>query len=209
MRVTAWAPRLVVCVLLLVGLGACAWLARAPLLQGAADFWIVSDEVTRADAVVVLGGQFNVRPLAAADLYHKGLVNRVLISNNEETRAATIGAIQGDTESNRRVLLKLGVPENAIETFGGAHKNTRDEAVALREWTERRRVSTIIIPTEVFAARRVRWMFQREFAGQGIHIQVPSYESGDYTRAEWWKSAVGLVTFQNEVIKYVYYRLQY
>ena len=111
-------------------------------------------------------------------------------------------------EANRRVLLKLGVPENAIETFGQGNRSTSDEAAALREWTERHGASSIIIPTEAFATRRVRWVFDREFVGRGIRIQVLSLEPPEYTRTEWWRTAPGLITFQNEVIKYIYYRLQ-
>jgi uncharacterized SAM-binding protein YcdF (DUF218 family) len=196
-------------VLVLGSVGACAWLMREPLLRGAADLWIASDEATHADAVVVLGGQIEIRPFAAAELYHRGLVSRVLVSNNEQGRAAAIGAVQGHTEANWQVLLKLGVPENAIEAFGQANKSTRDEAVALREWVDRHGASTIIIPTEVFVARRVRWTFEREFAGRNVRIEVPSYEPADYTRAAWWKSPAGLIAFQSEVIKYIYYRLEY
>ena len=61
-----------------------------------------------------------------------------------------------------------------------------------------------------FAARRVRWALGRAFAGRGIRIQVLSVEPPGYnTRTEWWKTAPGLITFQNEVIKYVYYRLHH
>jgi uncharacterized SAM-binding protein YcdF (DUF218 family) len=201
--------RLGVLVLMVASLGACVWLAREAMLRGLADLWIVSDEVTRADAAAVLGGQIDVRPFAAADLYRRGLVKKILVSNNEADRATAIGAATGHTEANRRVLLKLGVPEAAIETFGRANKSTKDEAAALREWIEGRGASTIIIPTEVFSARRVRWMFEREFAGLGVRILVPSYEPAKYTRTEWWKTAPGLIAFQNEVIKYIYYRLRY
>jgi hypothetical protein len=51
----------------------CSWLGRETLLRGVASLWIVSDPVTRADAVVVLSGNFHVRPLLAADLYRRGL----------------------------------------------------------------------------------------------------------------------------------------
>jgi uncharacterized SAM-binding protein YcdF (DUF218 family) len=202
--------RLGVFVLLLTCLGAGAWLARELLLRGLADLWIVSDGVTtQADAVAVLGGQIEIRPFAAADLYRRGLAKKVLVSSNEEPRSAVIGAVHGHTESNRRVLLKLGVPEDAIETFGQANRSTSAEAAALREWTERHGVSSIIIPTEVFATRRVRWIFDREFAGRGIRIQVLSLESPEYARTEWWRTSIGLITFQNEVVKYIYYRLHY
>jgi uncharacterized SAM-binding protein YcdF (DUF218 family) len=162
-----------------------------------------------ADAVAVLGGQLEVRPFAAADLYHRGLVKKILVSSNAEGRAAAIGAVEGHTEANRRVLLKLGVPENAIETFGQTNNSTRDEAVALREWADRYGASSIIIPTEVFAAQRVRLAFDCEFAGRGIRIQLLSLEPPEYTRREWWRTPAGLITFQNEVIKYIYYRWEY
>ena len=107
------------------------------------------------------------------------------------------------------MLLKLGVPENAIETFGQANESTRDEAIALRGWVERHGAKSIIIPTEAFGARRVRWIFNREFAERDIRIQLLSLDPPDYRRTEWWKTHIGLIAFQNEVIKYVYYRLQY
>ena len=34
------------------------------------------------------------------------------------------------------VLLKLGVPEAAIEMFGQANRSTWDEAAALRDWAD-------------------------------------------------------------------------
>jgi len=67
----------------------------------------------------------------------------------------------------------------------------------------------LIIPTESFSARRVRWIFHREFRGTPVRIEVSPFESGDSIRAEWWKTKEGLISFQEEVLKYLYYRLQY
>ena len=96
------------------------------------------------------------------------------------------------TELNREILLKLGVPGGVIETFGTANKNTRDEAVALREWAERNAASVFIIPTEIFPARRVRWIFRHEFFGTAVKIEVPSLKpetrqvrSGGKRSREW------------------------
>ena len=68
----------------LILLAAGIWLGREPLLRGAADLWIVSDPVTRADVVAVLGGGLEVRPFAAAELYKKGLVTKILVSQVAE-----------------------------------------------------------------------------------------------------------------------------
>jgi uncharacterized SAM-binding protein YcdF (DUF218 family) len=193
----------------LASVGAGGWLIREPLLRGAADLWIVSDPISRADAVVVLGGGLATRPFEAAELWQRGLADKILISQASEERAVSIGTMPSHSELNREILLKLGVPANAIQTFGTANKNTRDEAVALRMWAERNTASAFIIPTEIFPARRVRWIFRREFFGTAVRIEVPSFEYPDFTRRDWWKTEHGVVAFQNEVLKYIYYRLKY
>jgi uncharacterized SAM-binding protein YcdF (DUF218 family) len=185
------------------------WLEREPLLRGAANLWIVSDPVTKSDVVAVLGGGLDTRPFVAAELYKKGLVSKVLVSRVSEGRSTTIGGIPGHSDLNRMLLVKLGVPETDIEMFGQGNTNTMDEALALRDWAEQRRISQIVVPTEIFAARRVRWTFYREFAQSSVRLEIPSFEAPGYTRAEWWKTDAGLIAFQNEVLKYLYYRLKY
>jgi uncharacterized SAM-binding protein YcdF (DUF218 family) len=190
-------------------LAAGGWLRRESLLLGAANLWIVSDPVSRATAIVVLGGGIETRPFVAAQLWRKGLADKILISQAPEERAACVGSIPSQSELNRAVLLKLGVPAGAIETFGVASKNTRGEAVALREWTDQNGASAFIIPSEIFPARRVRWIFRREFRGTAVSIEVLSVEPPGYTRRDWWKKEQGLLAFQNEFLKYIYYRLKY
>jgi uncharacterized SAM-binding protein YcdF (DUF218 family) len=193
----------------LASVAAGSWLIRGPLLRGAADLWIVSDPVSRADAIVVLGGGLATRPFEAAEMWQRGLADKILISQPPEERTVSIGAMPSHSELNREILLKLGVPAGVIEKFGTANKNTRDEAVALREWAERNAATAFIIPTEIFTARRVRWIFRREFFGMAVKIEVVSFEHPDFTRRDWWKTEHGVVAFQNEVLKYIYYRLKY
>jgi hypothetical protein len=112
-------------------------------------------------------------------------------------------------ELNRDVLIKLGVPENAIETFGTELSSTFEESMALRAWAERTHAMRIIVPTEVFSSRRVKWMLTRAMAGTATQVEVPALNSAEYTRDEWWRYEQGLIAFQNEVIKYFYYRVRY
>jgi uncharacterized SAM-binding protein YcdF (DUF218 family) len=183
------------------------WIERHSLLEGMAELWVVSDAPTHADAVVVLGGGLDVRPFAAARLYQEGFANKILVSQVGDEPAVSIGVILNHTEANRQVLLKLGVPANAIETFGAENKNTSDEAVSLRAWAVRNNASTFIIPTEIFSARRVRFIFQQDLTPD--RIEVVALDPPLYRKDDWWKTDTGLISFQNEVLKYIYYRLKY
>jgi hypothetical protein len=92
-----------------------------------------------------LGRLTQLGPFVTAELYRRGLADKVLVSQIPD----------------RASLVKLGVPSNAVEIFGTANTNTRDEAVALREWPKQNAASVFIIPSEIFSARRVRWIFDR------------------------------------------------
>src|SRR5262245_21509551 len=82
-----------VLVLLLAACAAIVWLKREAVLQGAADLWVVSDPITRADAAVVLGGGADLRPFVAADLYAKGLVHKILVSQVPAAPSAKLGLV--------------------------------------------------------------------------------------------------------------------
>jgi hypothetical protein len=107
------------------------------------------------------------------------------------------------------VLLKLGLPEAAIGSFGQGNESTDDEAVALRRWATEHGISRIIIPTEFFFTRRVWWIFNREFAGSTVHLEIAAFEPSKYSRADWWKNNAGIIDFQNEFMKYLFYRIKY
>jgi uncharacterized SAM-binding protein YcdF (DUF218 family) len=136
------------------------------------------------------------------------LAGKILLSNIGSSPAERLGVLESHVEHNRQVLLKLGVPGTAIETFGNGPSNTYEEALALRDWAARSGARSIIVPTEVFSARRVRWMLHRVL-GDNVIIRVPALEPLEYRHDEWWKNEGGLIAFQNEIIKYVYYRFKY
>jgi hypothetical protein len=197
-------------VLVLAVLCGGAWIEREAIFRGAAELWIVSDQITPGDAAVVLGGGIDLRPFIAADMYAKGLVKKVLVSQVDEGPSVVIAELPSHTEANRMVLRKLGVPSSAIETFGTANKNTFEEAAALRVWASRNAGLSFIIPTEAFSARRVRWIFSHTFAGTGVSVEIPSFDPPtEYRSAEWWKTDTGIISFQNEILKYLFYRLKY
>lgn len=203
-----WKRAVIGLAIVAIGIGI-AWAEREPILQNGAAWWVVSDELMHADAVVVLGGDIDVRSFAAAELYKRGFANAILVSNVHKGKAERLGYIPSQTELNRDVLLKLGIPATVIVPFGEDLSSTAEEAHAIRVWAAQSHAKSVIVPTQMFSARRVRWMFDRELAPIGVHVIVHAYQPQDYTLSNWWRHRYGLIDFNNEVLKYIYYRVRY
>jgi len=193
---------LLLLMLLLTVFSIAIWVSRGVLFRVVADFWIVSDAVSPAEAVAVLGGRLKTRAFAAADYYQKGLVRKILVSNERHAQSETL-----EDTSTRSVLIELGVTDTAIEFYGAELSSTYEEAVALREWALRTHAHRLIVPTEAFSSRRVRWVLERELAGTGTQVLVPVIDHPGYSRTELGKNA--FTAFKLEVMKYLYYRLKY
>jgi uncharacterized SAM-binding protein YcdF (DUF218 family) len=181
-------------------LGIGAWTNRKLLLRAAEDLWIVSDPLGSADAVAVFGGGLADRPFAAAQYYQQGLVKKILVANARQP-----GSAISEVSVTEGVLLKFGVPASAIEIFGNALGNTHQEVLALRTWAERNNACSIIVPTEIFSARRVRWMLHRVFPSDCV-IRVVALNPYKNRLDDW---SYDSTPFRAEIIKYLYYILRY
>lgn len=190
-------------------LSSIGWIWRHPLLELVAVLWAVSDPTHGADVVVILGGGVEQRTKVAADLYRKGLAKRILISDVLDSSHAIVGGHFSDTTISQEALRRYGIPEGAVETFGIANQSTKEEAEALRYWSDRNTAVSFIIPTEFLFSRRVRWIFNREFAGRDINLTVISIETPHYNRKDWWKRDEGKRAFKTELMKLIYYRIWY
>ncbi len=194
---------------ILLGVVIAAWTARTSILREAAALWTISDPLAPADAIAVLGGGVTSRPFVAASLYKKGLADKILVANVKPSALEKIGMAPSEAELARRILRKLGAPDQAIIGFGSDVSSTFEEARALADWAKNNRARTIIVPTELFPSRRQRWILNHELAAVGARAIVYSRSRREYSADDWWRHEDGVIDFQNEVIKYLYYRLSY
>jgi uncharacterized SAM-binding protein YcdF (DUF218 family) len=185
------------------------WMFRVPLLTTLADAWIVNDVPVQADAIVVLGGGVQYRPIAAARLYKKGLASKVLIMDVASSTTDDMDLTEPQKVLTRRVLLGRGVPANAIETVGRSVSNTADESFAVHDWAKQHEAKRLIIVTEIFHTRRARWIFRKRFRDLGTEIQMVAVDRPEYQASNWWRHENGLIAFQNEWTKMLYYRIKY
>ena len=175
---------------------------RAPLLTGLAEAWIVNEPV-------ILGGGLENRPFAAARLFRAGVAPQVLYMNVQLGPAEELGVVMTESEATRRILLSNGVPELSMTAIGNSVSSTYDESRAVREWVEKTGAKSVVIPTDLFHSRRVRWLFRKQLQCTPAQTYVQAVDPIRYQRTNWWQREEGLIAFQNELIKSVYYRLKY
>jgi uncharacterized SAM-binding protein YcdF (DUF218 family) len=192
------------CALLLAG-----YVFRVPLLTGLAGAWVVNDPVAKADAIVILGGGLENRPFAAAKLFHDGVAPRILYMNVRLSPAEELRVSLPEKEQTHRILLSNNVPETAMTVIGTNVANTYDESRAVRAWIEKSGAKSIIIPTDPFHTRRVRWVFSKELRDTKTQIHVVAIKPLRYRIEDWWRHEEGLIAFQNEWIKLPFYWLKY
>ncbi len=185
------------------------YVERYPLMSLAAKWWIVDDPVVKSDVVVVLGGGLDSRPSFAADLYRRGLAGIILVSDVRDGPAVQKGVIPRETEIAISLLEKEGVPASAIQTFGSHVNSTRDEAQGVLAWLEQHPVHRILVPTDPFHTRRVKWLFSRTLKDRQVDVGVSSIPTSRYDPQKWWATEESMISFQNEVIKFAYYWLHY
>jgi uncharacterized SAM-binding protein YcdF (DUF218 family) len=201
--------RWLIALLTLSALLIAAYIGRAPLLSAVARAWVIDEPVEKADAVVALGGGLQYRTFEAARLYHAGLASTVLIISVKPTPTDKLGLTEPERDLFRKVLLKKGVPEQAIVAVGNDCTSSYDDAIAVRDWMLKNHARTLIAPTDIFHTRRLRWLLHKIFRHTGIQVRIDAMTPEEYSVNDWWRHEEGLIAFQNEVIKFGFYLLRY
>jgi uncharacterized SAM-binding protein YcdF (DUF218 family) len=207
--------RLFVWVLRVVAVGLLVVALRVPVLRGVAAWWIVDEVPVGAEAIVVLGGGEEYRPFAAARLWKSGLAPVILVPEVKRSPTEELGLRPSATTIILGVLRAEGVPESAIVRIGKDVTSTREEALAVREWATGRGLVKgegeagwrLLIPTDPFPTRRTNWLFEKTIPG--LEAVVVRTDPPDMEVEAWWTRENSLISFNNECVKYLLYRLKY
>ena len=210
-RWARWTFHILVVVGFVAILGTTAWLFRNPLLRLSANSWALAEHVDApVDAVLILGGGAETRTLDAYDLYRRGFTTRIAIAKSRLDAAVRFGLSLPHAELVHRALITLGVPDDAITVFGNDLKSTYEEAKAAALWARSNDIHSVAVVTDWIVTRRARWMFEKEMQPLGIKVKMqPAQQDPDFGPENWWRNENGVVAFQNEILKYIYYRIRY
>ena len=192
------------CALGLLGLaGVLLWLAL--LFAGG---WLRLVESPRnADAIIVLAGSYE-RSLYAADLYQQHYAPKVYVSvpaldaGNAQIEALGI-ALPQDVEIHRQILLKKGVPAQAIMTFGQGSLSTAEEAEVLKRLFASPGLRLLVV-TSPYHTRRAALILHCAFDGTGIGVTVVATPYEEF-REDWWRSQDSARNTLLELAKIAYY----
>lgn len=192
-------------------LGFALWAAKWRILAAAATFLVDAGPAQQADLILLVNGDLDTRPAAAAALWKQGLAPRIAIARSESSRAVRMGLVPNITDLAIEMLVRDGVPRSAIDEmpFPGGITSTRDEAIALRAWLLEHPAPRILVVTNAIHTRRARWIFSRVVDGSGVQLTFFGVPDRRYRVERWWENEHGFLGVYNEYLKLVYYRLRY
>jgi len=203
-------------VLLGVVAAAGVYLAREPILVRIGTQLVRVDPLSRADAIVVLGGGTPLREMEAVDLYLAGYAPRVVLAMEREAPAADRLRARGvpfetPIGIRTRIIRSLGVPDSAITVLDRCPADsTRAEAELVREWVVSSGATRIIIVTSTYHTARSSLLFRRMLRDQGVVVLTRSAPADPFRPSDWWRDRDelrnGLFEWQKLVFYYVAYR---
>lgn len=172
------------------------------IITDISNYIFVADEPEKVDAIFLPGGSHPEQPEYAAALYHKGYAKWLIPSGGISVKAdkwqgvrskADIynGDYQSDCEFFTDVLIKNGVPTNAII---GEYKagHTRDNAFFSRKMVDEKgiEINSAFIVCKAFHARRCLMLYQMAFPE--VSMKVCPVHCYNITKDNWFETEQGV-----------------
>lgn len=185
-------------------------LSRAFWLPWPAQWLAVNDAIKPADVLFVLSGNSLWRAKAAARLYQRHYAPRVIVTGGETSEYFELltGERAYDAELTGRVLVRLGVPREALVLINGM-STTHDEALAFKNYVATHPTRSAILVTSHLHSRRARWTFRRALAGTDVDVLAVEAEQPDVNVRDWWQRPDPALGVLNEYLKFGYYLTHY
>lgn len=191
--------------LLVVGSGVYAFLR-------AGTFLAREDPLTKADAIFVFAGTLAERPLEAADLFRGGYAPRIVVTRAETEQAVfhleTLGIrVATRFDLNQEILLRLGVPREALVVPRFVHDNTAEEARTLRELVDEHGWRRVIVVSSKYHLRRAGLAVRRAMRGADVEVILRGSRYDESTPEQWWKRRRDIRWLATELPKLLAYAL--
>ncbi|MCC6174918.1 MAG: YdcF family protein [Chloroflexi bacterium] len=188
--------------LLLVVLAAVLVLTRQTWLTAMGEVLVAHDDLSPSDAIVVLAGNSPFRARHAEALYARGLAPHVIISNEP---LSSHGVQTTWLELREKGLVRLAIPEDAIEPISEISDSTYEEALHSRDIMRAHGWRTAILVTDPFHMRRALLTFRSAFEPAGLRVLASPAEGSKYGVDNWWTDRNAIMRVSQEYLKLGYY----
>jgi uncharacterized SAM-binding protein YcdF (DUF218 family) len=152
---------------------------------------VVEDPLQKAQAIVVLSGGMPLRAIEAGRLYREGYGPKVWLTHTTEP-GATLEAMHipyvGEESYDLRVLMRQGVPADAVRVLEPPILNTADELAAVSRALEQEQGGTVIIVTSKVHTRRARILWHRLGAPRGQAV-IRAASDDPFEPGRWWRTS--------------------
>jgi uncharacterized SAM-binding protein YcdF (DUF218 family) len=163
---------------------------------------IVQDRLEPAPVIVVLSGRLPERAREAALLYQQGYAGQVWITRpaGPAHELEDLGiAYVGEEFYNARVLMRLGVPPDAIRVLETPIQNTTDEVDEIAAELRHQGIRKTILVTTKAHTRRLRLIWRKRIGADPRAIVRYAREDG-YDGAHWWRTTRDALDVVREVL---------
>jgi uncharacterized SAM-binding protein YcdF (DUF218 family) len=167
-------------------------------------FFILDNAPVKADMILVLAGDGaqDERLLHAIKLWQEGYAPKIALS-------APLADWQTDEDfPTWRHAMKLKIlPEESLLVLRHEGDSTREEAAFLLPFVQNHKFKEVIVVTSNYHTRRSEKVFQKQWAGSGIHVSISAAPYIHFDPDHWWEHRADSRTLLLESTKTLWYAL--
>lgn len=166
------------------------------------QYLVLKNRLGRADAIYVLGGDFEIRAPLAAQLYRDGYAPVIVLPREAEP---TVPGVQNPTDTTVGILTRSGVPADRIRIlrYGQGVSSTADEGRAFRIYAHASNLHRALLVTSAHHTRRASLVMARALRESNVSMYyAPAEDTGRGLRRR-------VADISKESVKLVYYALTY
>jgi uncharacterized SAM-binding protein YcdF (DUF218 family) len=176
--------------------------------------WLVLDEKpVKSDAIVVLntGVEYYPRLIEAAELFNRGLAEKIVINGNRKTDELRELEHKGFVacclwyEDSLRILSLYGVPRDEVICISAEDAyDTVSEAELVGEAIRKEGFSRIILTTSKSHTRRANFIWKKMY-GDRLSICTVTAKADPYEPDGWWRDGRQIRWVLSEYGAWIYY----
>lgn len=170
-------------------------------LSSSCDSLDANTMLVKSDAIVILAGNRQERTPLAAELYRRGYADMIILTNDgvKAGWSKKYGRNLYQVEWTEEELINSGVPRQRIVTLPFYRSGTVYDALAVKRYVTGKAITSLILVTSDFHARRTLWTFRNVHGDTVKDISVSTVRS----------SGNVLVHTFTEFVKQLYYLFRF